>query len=500
MERTHVLLVGPRAATWLDALSEAGFDAELPPCAPLTPPDHRIGLWLWDAGDAAEAHALAASRAETGRVPTPVLAIASTEAEAEIARLGGADEVVPPWRASIVSAVGRALERDALKRELVKAEISLESMSRAAKHREMFFAMSLDMLCIADFEGYFKQLNPAWSALGWTFDELQSRPFLEFVHPDDVASTLEIMGLLTSSDYSTVSFENRYRCKDGSYRWLQWSSRTTHLAARPEDRLYCAVARDITERRLREEELRVQAVKLERSNADLEQFAHIASHDLQEPLRMVSSYVSLLAKRYKGQLDAQADKYIHYAVDGAQRMHGLINDLLAYSRVTSQGLALEPTDAGKVLDRAVADLRLALTEAGADVEVGPMPTVQADAGQLRQVFQNLIGNGLKFHRADAAPVLRVFAEAVVEADQPTGEWRFSVQDNGIGIAPQHFDRIFELFQRLHGRGEYSGTGLGLAIVKKVVERHGGRIWLASEPEVGTTFFFTLQGIVQGAPP
>ena len=207
---------------------------------------------------------------------------------------------------------------------------------------------------------------------------------------------------------------------------------------------------------------------------------------------MVSSYVKLLEKRYKGRLDEQADKYIHYAVDGAFRMHALINDLLAYSRVTSNGLDLRPVPAGAVAARVVDDLAGALTESGGAVEIGSLPTVLADGGQLRQVFQNLIGNGLKFARPGEAPRVSVSAAPA----GPTGGYVFTVRDRGIGIEPQHFQRIFELFERLHGRGEYPGTGIGLAIVKKIVERHGGDIRVESQPCEGTAFHFTLQGAAE----
>jgi len=249
--------------------------------------------------------------------------------------------------------------------------------------------------------------------------------------------------------------------------------------------VYNAVVRDVTERRRHEAELRARGAALERSNAELEQFAYVASHDLQEPLRMVASYTQLLARRYQGKLDAQADKYIRFAVDGAQRMQGLINDLLALSRVGTQGKAFQSTDVGVVVQRALRWLGRAVEESGGTVDVGPMPLLVADAGQLEQVFQNLIANALKFRRPDVPP------RVAVTAEPSDDDWRFAVRDNGIGFEQQFAEQIFVVFQRLHTRAEYAGTGVGLAICKKVVERHGGRIWTESVPNAGTTFFFTL---------
>jgi light-regulated signal transduction histidine kinase (bacteriophytochrome) len=225
---------------------------------------------------------------------------------------------------------------------------------------------------------------------------------------------------------------------------------------------------------------------LERSNAELEQLAYVASHDMQEPLRMVASYLQLVAKRYQGRLDADADEFIGYAVDGAKRLQTLINDLLAYSRVGTKGRPFEPTDCAQVVDTALMHLQVAVAEAGAQVHVGAMPTVSGDALQLTQLFQNLIGNAIKFRRGDVPPEVWVTAEPAGD-----GGWRFSVRDNGIGIAEEHFERIFALFSRLHGRREYPGTGIGLAICKRIVERHGGHIGVSSGPERGSTFFFTL---------
>jgi PAS domain S-box-containing protein len=256
-------------------------------------------------------------------------------------------------------------------------------------------------------------------------------------------------------------------------------------------RMYNAVVRDVTERKRYEAELEARGSALERSNAELEQFAYVASHDLQEPLRMVASYTQLLQRRYEGKLDAQADKYIHFAVDGAQRMQTLINDLLALSRVGTQGKPFVPTDVQAVVQRALRWLGGALEESGGTVDVGPLPTVMADAGQLEQLFVNLLANALKFRRPGVPPHVTVTAERH-ETDGAHGtEWLFAVRDNGIGFEQQFAEQIFVVFQRLHTRAEYPGTGVGLAICKKIVERHGGRIWAESVPNEGTTFSFTL---------
>jgi chemotaxis family two-component system sensor kinase Cph1 len=240
---------------------------------------------------------------------------------------------------------------------------------------------------------------------------------------------------------------------------------------------------DITARKLAEESLQRANQELARSNRELEQFAYVASHDLQEPLRMIASYLELLGERYKGRLDEKADKYINYAIDGATRMKFLINDLLGYSHVTTKTRPPETIDVGAALDEATSNLGKAIAEKQAVVTQDALPTVIVDRTHLIQVFQNLISNALKF--CDGTPRIHVSAER-----QGQG-WVFSVRDNGIGIAPEHRERIFQIFQRLHGRDKYSGTGIGLAICKKIVEQYGGRIWVESQPGEGSTFFFTL---------
>ncbi len=238
------------------------------------------------------------------------------------------------------------------------------------------------------------------------------------------------------------------------------------------------------ERKLAQESLAQKVVELARSNADLEQFAYVASHDLQEPLRMVSAYTQLLADRYRGKLDDQADKYIHYAVDGAARMQSLIQDLLAFSRVGRQGTAVANTDCNEIVEGVLKNLQAAILEGQAVITCGPLPLLMASGSQLQQVFQNLIGNALKF-RGSRTPVIQITARK-----QGT-DWLFSVADNGIGISTEYAENVFIIFNRLHTRTEYPGNGIGLAICKKIVERHGGTIYALPHEGGGTIFKFTL---------
>jgi PAS domain S-box-containing protein len=252
--------------------------------------------------------------------------------------------------------------------------------------------------------------------------------------------------------------------------------------------LVTAAIRNITERKKSEEHLVKTVAELKRSNDELQQFAYVSSHDLQEPLRMVSSYTQLLAKRYQGRLDSDADEFIAFAVDGCNRMQGLIQDLLAYSRAGTNRKKLREVSSENALQEALTNLRITIEQSGGNVSHDALPAVTTDETQLTLVFQNLVGNAIKYRSAE---VPRVHVSATRNGGN---EWIFSVRDNGLGIDPQYFERIFILFQRLHGRDEFEGTGIGLAICKKIVERLGGRIWVESQPEKGSTFYFALPEI------
>jgi signal transduction histidine kinase len=233
-----------------------------------------------------------------------------------------------------------------------------------------------------------------------------------------------------------------------------------------------------------EQKVEERTVELTRSNADLAQFAYVASHDLQEPLRMVSSYMQLIEQRYKDKLDAAGTEFMNYAVNGATRMQTMINDLLTFSRVGTRGKPFEPTDCEVILDQTLANLQMAIEESQAIITHDPLPTVMSDDTQIVLLFQNLIGNAVKFRTQEQ---MRVH----ISAQAKGREWVFSVRDNGIGIDPQYFERLFVIFQRLHSKEEYPGTGIGLAVCKRVVERHGGKIWVESQPGQGSTFYFAI---------
>ncbi len=244
------------------------------------------------------------------------------------------------------------------------------------------------------------------------------------------------------------------------------------------------LAVDVTSQKQAEQRLISTMRDLARSNSELEQFAYVASHDLQEPLRKIKSYTELLERKYKDQLDERAEKYIAYAVDGAERMQNLIMDLLSYSRVGTRGKPFSQVDVKEMLERVQSSLQLAIKETGASITIDAMPSIKADPTQVEQLFQNLISNAIKF-RGDKAP------EIHISMKRNRKEWVFSVSDNGIGIDPEHREKIFVIFQRLHGRTEYPGTGIGLAICKKIVDRHGGKIWIESNVNSGSTFYFSI---------
>lgn len=477
---------------------------------------------------------------------------------------------------------------------------------KAEEERDRFFKVSLDLLCVAGTDGYFKQMNPAWeNVLGWSIEELKSKPFFDFIHPDDIEPTLNEVKKLSIGE-PTIHFTNRYLCKDGSYKWLTWNTapfddvlyavatditelkNTQKEVAELNTRLNFAleggaigvwewiletnetiwdnrmemmfglkpnsfdrtfeafkkllhpddvsltldaisnalsgkkeyniiyrvlwrngeiryinakaivlkdatgknekmigVCLDVTDLKKSEEQLQKTTQELKRSNQELEQFAYIASHDLQEPLRMVSSYTQLLEKRYKNQIDERASKYIHYAVDGAVRMQNLINDLLDYSRIDISNEEYKLVNSNHIVENAIKNLGDKIKAAKAKITYDNLPEIYANQSQIERLFMNLLGNAIKFHKKNENPIIHISAQ------KKKGKWQFSVKDNGIGIKNENHEKVFIIFKRLHGAQEFQGTGIGLAVCKRIVNRHGGEIWFESKENEGTTFFFTL---------
>lgn len=370
--------------------------------------------------------------------------------------------------------------------EQTLCELFEKVKSSESKYRSLVSNIP-DVTWTADRHGNTHFISPNVERIyGFNQEEIYSDPSLWFgrIHPDDLERVKDAFVSLFLEGGS-FDVEYRLRRRDGEWIWLHDRA----MGAYNRDGVICAdgLFTDITERKHLEETLADQTRELARSNAELEQFAYVASHDLQEPLRMVSSYMQLFSRRYKGKLDADADEFIAYAVDGATRMQRLISDLLMYSRVGNKGKEPQPTDCNTIINNALDNLQEALRESCAEIHVLPMPIIMGDDVQLTQLFQNLIGNAVKF-RGVEPPRVSVGAE-------PHGNyWLFSVRDNGIGIETTNYERIFQIFQRLHSRTSYPGTGIGLAVCKKIVERHGGKIWVESESGKGTTFFFTIPSL------
>ena len=348
-----------------------------------------------------------------------------------------------------------------------------------------------DAMVVVNEHGEIVLLNlQAEKQFGYRRDELLGQKvtniipegFAERLIADDLRSAEEALAQQIGTGIELIG-----RRKDGSGFPLELMLSPLRNA---EGILVTAAIRDIATRKAAEAHLLQKVEELNRSNEELGQFAYIASHDLQEPLRMVASYTQLLSRRYKGKLDADADEFIAFAVDGASRMQRLIQDLLAYSRVGSKGKDLVDASSDDALKEALFNLRGAIEESGALVTHDALPTVLADKRQLTQLFQNLVGNAIKYQSAGVPQV------HVAVANSDGNNWVFSVKDNGLGIDSQYFERIFGMFQRLHKRDEFSGTGIGLAICKKIVERHGGSISVESQLGRGSTFRFALKGSVR----
>ena len=353
---------------------------------------------------------------------------------------------------------------------------------REARFRELYDEAPIGYHEI-DAEGRIINVNQTeLNMLGYRLDEMVGRPVWDFIVESD-SSRRAFAAKITGKEPVGGAFERTYRRKDGTNLPVTVEDRPSRDS---EGRVVGirSTIQDITERKRAEAALARRTAELARSNAELEQFAYVVSHDLREPLRMVTSYLQLLERRYKGQLDDEADEFIFFAVDGAQRMQGLINDLLAYSRVQRCSRPFAPTELEPVFERVLLDLAVAIGENDAEITHDPLPTIEADEMQMGQLLQNLIGNALKFRREEKP---RIHIGCRDEDDFHV----FSVRDNGIGIPDDQHGRVFDVFQRLHPAEEYPGTGIGLAICRRIVERHGGRIWIESEPGKGSTFLFRL---------
>ena len=364
-------------------------------------------------------------------------------------------------------------------RELVDRKIAEVALQQSEKRFRSIFEGVDDAIFVESMQGEILDVNDrACEMFGWTHEEFITKTVSDLVPEAQIAVIPEEM---PEEDIPEAPIETVNIRANGEEFPVEITARIQTLG---DEEVMLVVVRDITERKEAEEVLKGYRSELELSNESLEQFAYVASHDLQEPLRMVSSFMELLSDQYGDQLDENAQEYIDFAVDGAQRMQRLVIDLLTYSRVGTRGKPFESMQCDEVLETSLDNLKVAIGEGNAVVTHDPLPVVMADEGQLVQLFQNLIGNAIKFIE-DGPPKVHI------GVSEEKGFHRFSIQDNGIGIAPENLERIFGVSQRLHSIDEFPGTGLGLAICKKIVGRHGGRIWVESEPGKGSTFFFTL---------
>jgi PAS domain S-box-containing protein len=408
---------------------------------------------------------LQALRADPGLRDVPVILLsarAGEESTVEGLDAGADDYLVKPFSA----------------RELVARVRTHVELARQREVFERFFTMSIDMMCIASVDGYFIRVSPAFAVLGYSDEELLSRPFLDFVHPDDTQATLAEVEKL-ANHIATVNFENRYRCKDGSYRWLAWSS-----APDASGTLY-AIARDVTETKVTQAALARAKDAAEAANEELESFSYSVAHDLRAPLRSIDGFSQALLEDYGEQLDADGKMYLRFVRESAQQMAQLIDDLLALSRVTRSELHRETVDLTTIARASIASLHRIHPDRRVEVVIHDALQSEGDPRLLRVVLDNLLGNAWKFTgKRDEARI--EFGTIATR-----GHRVYFVRDNGAGFDMAFANKLFGVFQRLHGSTEFEGTGIGLATVRRVVTRHNGRVWAEGQVGRGATFFFTL---------
>jgi len=389
----------------------------------------------------------------------------------------------------------------------VKENVKLHAEKTLRQHEMRFGALvqnSSDMISILSPGGEILFESPSIkNVLGYEIDELVGSQSFAIIHPDDAEDRKKILETVASDPAFVIQKEFRFKHKDGSWRFLETVSR---LFEDEENNLRGVLinSRDVTQRKMDEEKLRLYMTKLEKSNRELQDFAYVASHDLQEPLRKVQAFGDRLQRKCGELLNEEGQDYIKRMRDASARMQTLINDLLTFSRVTTKAQPFKPIDLRKIADEVVSDLEVRIEQTGGSIEIGELPVIDADALQMRQLFQNLIGNALKFHRPEAKPHVKIYAEKLAangasfemngESIKIGGEKDFCrvvIEDNGIGFEEKYLDRIFTVFQRLHGRSEYEGSGIGLAVCRKIVERHGGQITAKSSPGEGARFYIEL---------
>lgn len=366
-------------------------------------------------------------------------------------------------------------------------ERGFRNRQRAEAERDRFFSLSRDLMCIAGFDGYFKTLNPVWErVVGFSRAELLAQPFMEFIHPEDRAATQAQTERL-AKDQEVSFFENRYRCKDGGYRWLSWSARPVL-----QEKLIYATARDVTEQKQTQEEiaqlneaLRHRATELEAANKELEAFSYSVSHDLRAPLRHLGGFVDLLQRRAMNTLDERSRRHLECIAGSAQQMGRLVDDLLSFSRMARSEMRQNRVNLEELVMEVRFELRRDLKERVVEWKVAPLPEVYGDPPMLRMALMNLMSNAVKYTRPRKSAVIEIGSEA------NESEHTIFVRDNGVGFDMKYAGKLFGVFQRLHYEDEFEGAGIGLASVQRIIGRHGGRTWAEGKEGEGATFYFTL---------